>query len=231
MDKKPCDNNPKLSDCQSNKPEESEIYFVEGDSAGGTCKSGRDRHSQAILPVFGKVLNVEKARIDDVLKNPKLLEVVKALGCGIGDVFDITKLRYHRIIILADADSDGNHITILHLTFFYRFLRPLIEAGYLYIGCPPLFKITKGKHIEYLYSREELEAYDTTGATVQRFKGLGEMNADQLWDTTMNPATRKLIQVTIGDAEEAEDALVLCMGDEVEPRKEFIFEHALYESN
>ena len=220
----------KLSSCSEKDPAKCEIYLVEGDSAAGSCQDARDRRTQAILPVFGKILNCEKSSYDKVITNPKLLEMLKALKCGIGDDFDLSKTRYHKIVLLSDADVDGAHIQCLNLVFFYRYLRPVIEAGYLYIGQPPLFMVTRkvGKkdQITYLFSKEELETFDTEGCSVQRYKGLGEMNPDQLWDTTMNPQTRKLIQVTISDYELAEEYLSLCMGKDVESRKAFIIENS-----
>ena len=177
--------------------------------------------------MFGKILNVEKSRLNDVINNAKLKDVLKALKCGIGDEFDIKKLRYHKIVLMSDADVDGDHIKTLNITFFYRYLRPIIEAGYLYMAVPPLYKVTKGKTITYLYSDAELQAFDTEGATIQRYKGLGEMNPDQLWDTTMNPETRTLIQITIEDIEAAEEMISVCMSDNVEARKEFITQNAL----
>ncbi len=196
------------------------------ESAGGSAKGARDRRTQAILPIFGKVLNVEKSRLDVVIKNPKLQDLLKALKCGIADTFDISKLRYHKIIILADADVDGNHIQCLNMTFFYRYLRPLIEGGFLYLAVPPLYKVQKGKKIDYLYTPSELEKFETEGCSITRFKGIGEMNSDQLWDTTMNPETRKLLQITIDDLESTDEYFSLCMGNEVEPRKAFISENA-----
>lgn len=220
----------KLADCSEKDPALCEIYLVEGDSAAGSCKSARNRKTQAILPVFGKILNAEKSRYDQIITSVKLLDMLKALKCGIGDEFNIDKLRYHKIILFSDADVDGAHIQCLNLVFFYRYLRPIIEAGHLYIACPPLYKVAKkvGKKEEvvYLFSKEELEAYNTEGCTIQRYKGLGEMNPDQLWDTTMNPETRKLIQIEISDYEQAEEYLSLCMGKDVESRKAFIIENS-----
>lgn len=219
-----------LADCSCKDPSKCMIYLVEGDSAGGSAKQARDRKIQAILPVFGKVLNAEKTSYDKVYKSMKILEMVKALKCGIGEEFNIDKLRYHKIIIMSDADVDGGHIQCLHMAFFYRYLKPIIENGYLYAACPPLFKVTKksGKkeEVTYLYTKEELDAFDTEGCSVQRYKGLGEMNPEQLWETTMNPETCRMLQITIDDCEAAEESLAVCMGSNVEARKKFILECA-----
>ncbi len=216
----------KLADCQSTDPAISEIFIVEGDSAGGSCKGGRDRKFQAILPLFGKVLNTERARIDQVITSDKFKSLIIALGAGIGDQFNIEKARYHRIIILADADVDGSHIKCLHLTFLYRHLRPLIENGYVYIALPPLYKVSWGKSTKFVYTEEEKEQFLKTlngsKVDVQRYKGLGEMNARELWDTTMDPKTRILKQINIGDAEEADKMFTMLMGEEVAPRKKYI---------
>ena len=224
----------KLADCIWNDAERTELYIVEGDSAGGSAIQGRDRNYQAILPLWGKMLNVEKARIDKVFTNEKLLPVVIALGCGIGEDFDISKLRYGKIIIMADADVDGSHIRTLLLTFFFRYMRPLVDEGHIYIAQPPLFKVSKGKQVRYAFSDEERDQYiEELGGTadVQRYKGLGEMDPEQLWETTMDPAFRTMLKVNLSDAISADETFSILMGDKVEPRKEFIEKNAQYVQN
>ena len=229
----------KLSDCNERDPELTEIYIVEGDSAGGSAKGGRDARFQAILPLWGKMLNVEKARADKVYGNDKLNPVITALGAGIGEDFDVTKLRYHKVIIMADADVDGSHIRTLLLTFFFRFMRPLIEHGYVYAAVPPLFKISRGKTTKLAFSEEERERLaaelrgDNPNAKVDisRFKGLGEMDAHELWETTMNPETRVLKRIELEDAVAADETFTVLMGEKVEPRKEFIEKKAKYVVN
>ena len=225
----------KLSDCNEREARLTEVYLVEGDSAGGSAKDGRDSRYQAILPLRGKVLNVEKARLDKVYANQSLIPIIQALGCGIGDDFDITKLRYGKIIIMADADVDGSHIRILLLTFFFRHMRPLIEQGHVYLAQPPLYKVHKGKNVRYAFSDEERDRYieelGGTGVEAERYKGLGEMDPEQLWDTTMNPETRTLLQVDVNDAIACDETFSVLMGDMVEPRREFIAKNAKYVQN
>ena len=220
----------KLRDCNESNPELTEIYIVEGDSAGGSATQGRDSRFQAILPLWGKMLNVEKARVDKVYGNEKLQPVITALGAGIGDEFDPEKLRYHKIVIMADADVDGAHIRTLLLTFFFRFMRPLIEQGYVYSAVPPLYKLTRGKTVRVAFSDEERDRVsaemreDNPNAKVEinRYKGLGEMNPEELWETTMDPKRRTLRRITLDDAVLADQVFTVLMGEEVEPRKQFI---------
>lgn len=226
----------KLADCSEKNPELCELYLVEGDSAGGTAKMGRDRQTQAILPLWGKILNVEKARADRMLANEAIRAMITAIGGGLDEDFDLTKLRYHHVIIMTDADVDGSHIRTLMLTFFFRHMRPLIEHGHMYIAQPPLYKITSGRQSHYAYSEGEREGIvaqldGKRNISLQRYKGLGEMNADQLWDTTMNPDNRTLLQVSIADAAAADDVFTVLMGDVVEPRRNFIQAHALEVKN
>lgn len=223
----------KLADCSDRNPINTEIYLVEGDSAGGSAKQGRDRNIQAILPLRGKILNVEKANLSRIFSSAEIRAMITAFGCGIGDEFDIEKLRYHKIVIMTDADVDGAHIRTLLLTFMFRYMRQLIEDGYVYIAMPPLYKLQKGKQIDYVYSDAELaKKMETTGKVdLQRYKGLGEMNPEQLWDTTMNPETRTVKKVMIDDAVEADMIFSMLMGDKVEPRREFIEKNARYVTN
>ena len=227
----------KLADCSDHDNVRTEIYIVEGDSAGGSAKQGRDSSFQAILPLWGKMLNVERVKLDKVYTNEKLLPVITALGCGVGDEIDLEKLRYGKVIVMADADVDGSHIRTLLLTFFFRFMRPLIEQGHIYLAQPPLFKLSRGKKVRYAYSDAQRDEYiaelgaDGGKVNIQRYKGLGEMDAEQLWETTMDPERRTMIQVTMADAERADEIFNILMGDKVAPRREFIEQNARFVRN
>ena len=224
----------KLADCTSKDAEKCEVYIVEGDSAGGSAKEGRDREFQAILPLWGKMLNVEKARMDKVYGNEKLLPIILSLGTGIGDDFDISKLRYHKIVIMADADVDGAHIRTLLLTFFFRYMPELVTGGHIYLAQPPLFKISKGKKSVYAYSDEQRDKLiEEFGGQcdIQRYKGLGEMDPTQLWETTMDPEYRTMLRVTVEDAQAASETFSVLMGEDVEPRREFIEKNAKFVEN
>lgn len=224
----------KLADCREKNPSKAELYIVEGDSAGGSAKQGRDSGFQAILPLRGKVLNVEKARLDKILANKEILSMIQAFGTGIGDEFNVDLSRYHKIVIMTDADVDGAHIRTLLLTFLFRYMRPLIERGYVYIAQPPLYKLQQGKYIDYAFTEVEMEEKQSklsSRALIQRYKGLGEMNPDQLWETTMDPTNRTLLKVSLEDAMEADELFNMLMGDDVEPRRNFIQDNAAYAKN